>query len=391
MKSTSSAVAALFLGGLLFVSAMGAARAASILLVNDGQPAATIVLGTPATKAAQLAAFELQWHILQSTGARLPIATAVQRIAGTRILVGASAATEALGIRAADFKSQEYMVSFRPDALLLLGRDKPDTAEVSYDFSTPNASESWPGCYDEQGTLYATYDFLERCVGVRWFNSTEFGTIIPKASTLVVSGKDIRRTPTFRTRNACVGGQTQDYDAVNCMWTGEKYREYEAAAFPELHKRFSDQHQYMLAKRTANSLFHLRMRAGGEGCFCNHSMYSYYQRYWEKDKDPNAARLFRERKPEIFAKGFPEGTVPPQMCYTSRELVRLVAQPGMTAKRSDVIFNPRAPARSVSTSTTSPCGTGLQVSVGSGVGIAARSWRLTSWARESMSMVLFLS
>jgi len=323
MRTISGVAAVLLFAGQPF---MGSAQAASLTLVNDGQPAATIVLGQPATKAAQLAAYELQWHILQSTGARLPIATAGQRSAGTRILVGASAATEALGVKAADLKSQEYIVSCRPGVLLLLGCDKPDTTEVSYDFSQPNISESWPGPYDEQGTLYATYDFLERCAGVRWFNSTEFGAVIPKTATLLAKGQESRRTPAFRTRNACVGGQTQEYDAVNCMWTGEKYKEYEAAAFPELHKRFTNTHQYMLAKRTANSLFHLRMRAGGERCFCNHSMYSYYQRYWEKSNDPNAAKLFRERKPEIFAQGYPAGTVPPQMCYTSRELIRLVAR-----------------------------------------------------------------
>ena len=60
---------------------------------------------------------------------------------------------------------------------------------MQYD-QTPNqqALDTWPGIWDEQGTMYAVYDFLERYCNVRWFTPTEFGTDCPRQATLTVTG-----------------------------------------------------------------------------------------------------------------------------------------------------------------------------------------------------------
>ena len=44
---------------------------------------------------------------------------------------------------------------------------------VQYD-QTPSqpAFDTWPGIWDDQGTMYAVYDFLERLCNVRWFTPT---------------------------------------------------------------------------------------------------------------------------------------------------------------------------------------------------------------------------
>jgi len=146
----------------------------SLVLTQDGQPAATILLATSPTRSAQFAAAELQYHLRKISGATILIVSNEAQIVGTRILVGASKATKSLGLNAGIFQSQEYLVGFRTNTLILMGKDKPDTSLVNYD-----NSGSFPALFDEQGTSYAVYDFLERCCNVRWYLPTELGLVCP--------------------------------------------------------------------------------------------------------------------------------------------------------------------------------------------------------------------
>jgi len=100
----------------------------TMTLVCDGQPAATIVLAKEPTCSAAFAAVELQEHLRRITGADVPVVTDEQTPPGVRILVGESQATRTLGLKGADFKPQEYLIRFLPDALILMGRDKPGPA-----------------------------------------------------------------------------------------------------------------------------------------------------------------------------------------------------------------------------------------------------------------------
>ncbi|OGV78594.1 MAG: hypothetical protein A3K18_10940 [Lentisphaerae bacterium RIFOXYA12_64_32] len=298
----------------------------SLVLVRDGQPVATLVIAKDATRAAQFAAYELQWHFRKITGAEVPIVRDDAAVTGTRVLVGESAATVSQGLTNASFKSQDYLVRFLPDTLVLMGRDKDDRGEVKYN-PTPSPAEigTWPSIWDEQGTMYAAYDFLERACNVRWFNPTETGMDCPSTPTLTVTGTEIRRAPFFRYRYASYHS-SENYDAYTALWprASDGFKQWEATAFPDLHARFQDQGQYTLAKRGWVQLFRFRMRDGGELCPGNHSLYGYYDRFWEQSADPTKAKLFEGQKPDWFAKGC-EGK-PPQMCYASRGLIEQVAQ-----------------------------------------------------------------
>ena len=98
-----SVLAGALIAGLLATIALPA-LATQVTLVEDRQPACTIVLAAQPTRAAQFAAAELQWHLEQITGATVPMARDDQTVTGTRILVGESTATLALGLRNADFE-----------------------------------------------------------------------------------------------------------------------------------------------------------------------------------------------------------------------------------------------------------------------------------------------
>ncbi|MBI4027767.1 MAG: DUF4838 domain-containing protein [Verrucomicrobia bacterium] len=297
-------------------------------LVQDGQPVAAIVLAKAPTRAAALGAMEIQEHVRKITGATLPIVTDDAKTEGVRILIGESDATRALGLKSDDFKPQEYLIRFQPNTLVLIGRDKADTGPVVYDFSDPAAMQSWPGLWDERGTLTACYDFLERFCGVRWFDPTEFGTDIPTKPTLQVRGYEVRRTPAFRYRDAtaAIDNRSERYDALVSLWAEDsaEFRAWEAAAYPRLHEQFAEPAQYAAAKRAWVRLFQLRMREGGELAKCNHSLDGYYARFWKKSPFPWLPE-FVEKRPALFAQGY-EADPPPQLCYTSPELIAQLAQ-----------------------------------------------------------------
>ncbi len=218
---------------------------------------------------------------------------------------------------------QEYLIRFTPTALVLVGRDKDDRGIVDYD-QTPNqqALDTWPDIWDEQGTMYAVYDFLERYCNVRWFNATEFGTDCPRQETLTITGGELQREPFMKYRFAAYP-TSENYDQYTGLWpsgsAGEK--KWEAGAYPQLHRLF-DNGGYAVAKRGWNMLFRLRHREGGEKCPGNHSLYGYYRRFWAAENGQE--ELFQGRHADWFAQGY--AGQPPQLCYTNRGLVEQVAK-----------------------------------------------------------------
>ncbi len=278
------------------------AQGAPLTLVQDGEATASIVLAAEPTRAAQFAAAELQYHLQKMTGATVPIIKDDAEAPGTAILVGESARTRALGLKSDDFSPQEYLVGFRPGALVLMGRDRDDRGVVDY-----QSAASFPGDYDEQGTVYAVYDFLERFCDVRWYLPTELGEVIPERGTLSVQGQDIRRKPAMIYRNVYKG------EALPADLIGDTIEHQDG--YPSLDSR-------------STRLFMRRMRQGGARYNANHSFYGYYKR-------------FLDSNPDWFAQGY-EGE-PPQMCFTSQGFVDQViadareyfgtgkAQPGAVA------------------------------------------------------------
>lgn len=166
--------------------------AEEVTLVVDGKPNATILLAEKPRASAQLAAFELQHFIEKISGAKLTIMREPAEVTGTRILVGESEATKALGHTNDGFEPQHYLIRTLPDTLILIGHDHDAYAEVDYDsyMSIYLALPSWIA------TCYAAHDFLENHLGVRWYYPNDrLGHVIPRRSTITVENLDIRRKP----------------------------------------------------------------------------------------------------------------------------------------------------------------------------------------------------
>lgn len=93
-------------------------------LVSDGAPAATIVVSKSQSRSAAFAVREFQYHIQKMTGEVLPVASDDETVSGRRVLIGESRATQRVGLRNEDLASQEYLIRFLPDTLVLMGKDE---------------------------------------------------------------------------------------------------------------------------------------------------------------------------------------------------------------------------------------------------------------------------
>lgn len=151
----------------LFAATLSAAD-----LVKNGKAVSVIVIGENPTKSAQLAAYELQYHIAKKTGVTLPIAAKAEK-GKLPICVG--------GMNG--FKSQEYLVDIKPGKIILAGCDAQESGKVNY-----ADEKSFPSRWKECATLYAAYDFLEMA-GFRWYIPTDIGTTFTPSKNLSIAEK----------------------------------------------------------------------------------------------------------------------------------------------------------------------------------------------------------
>ncbi|MCX6880297.1 MAG: DUF4838 domain-containing protein [Verrucomicrobia bacterium] len=307
---------------MVLLGALGAgatAMAVEHTLAVDGQPRATIVTAKNPTPSARLASYELRYHIARISGAVLPIVSDGEKVVGPCLYVGESTATRDLGLHVADLKPQEYLIRFIPQGIVLLGRDWRDTPEnraeagrgtnwettlagwrqvIDYSAATGDRSGKdrieLPGIFDEQGTCYAAYDFLERCCGVRWYGPTELNIVIPSKPTLAVQGDEVRRAPAFAYRDGIGDG----YPMVKAQWNN-----------PTPDQR---------------NLYWRRLRVGGEKWAGNHSFRSFQDRFLRKN--PDHPELFEKERPDFFAQGRTGGPNERQLCFSNPDLVAQVAQ-----------------------------------------------------------------
>ena len=155
-----------------------------LILVQDGQPSATIVTSSSPTENAQVAAKELQKYIEKISGAKLPIASDSPSVSGCLVLIGRSKLTDEIpGLdipsgRTKNLREEGFIIRTHGNRLVLAGNDTEPYL----------------------GTRYAVIEFLHG-LGVRWFMPGEMGEVIPKTSTLIAGPTNITQRPDFPVRD----------------------------------------------------------------------------------------------------------------------------------------------------------------------------------------------
>lgn len=263
---------------------------ADTTLVRDGIPVSVIILQPKATKSAQLGAAELQYHVKLITGAELPVVTTPDP-AKVNIFIGGN--NEGL-------KGETSVMRFENGNIFLTGNDSPDFEKVNY--AKPETFPPFEFKYN--GSLWAVYDFLELCSGVRFYGMTETDTVYTPRKDLTV--KEVNRT------------YTPKLDAFREVYPDDYYSKSKGVK--------------VTPRELA--LWKLRWRMS---CFygrTNHNMESIFFYYYKRAKTKHLAPVFIESRPQYFAKGY-EGLgaglgdwllamnypadkdVPPQLCYTN--------------------------------------------------------------------------
>jgi hypothetical protein len=202
--------------------------AADVVLVQDGQPRAEIVIAEKPPRLVHLAATELQHYAAGLSGASLGIVT---RPSGTGLLpvfIGRSVYTDALEVTDAGLEHGAFRIVATEKALVLLGHDAdfaPPEPHARDNSDIPRATAAWDKLtgatwgfphvqvykgfqpqmkiweLDQGGSLNAVYEILRR-LGVRWFMPGEIGEVVPESRTVRLPLGDETIRPDFALRYA---------------------------------------------------------------------------------------------------------------------------------------------------------------------------------------------
>lgn len=187
------------------------------VIVSEGKPRARIIIASNPTRAAQVAALELQHYVEKMSGAKLLITTdAMSATADPKILVGESLWTKALGLSAEALAPQEYIIRNYGDILVLMGRDEQEFGIVDYEgtglwpeFGTRNQAQK--EAFKKIGSLYAADEFLQRNCGIRWYLPGDLGEVCPKKVAIAATDMNLQLKPWTEYRWIYPPGNMADY------------------------------------------------------------------------------------------------------------------------------------------------------------------------------------
>lgn len=202
MKNVCAVLALLATSSFADIALVREGTAQAVIIVPDGlykhvqKPAQQLTgdgVGVP------LAAVELADYIGKISGARPQIATETQKgvVAASRIFIGHCKANADLAP-----KPEEFVITTRGVDLHICGGD------------------AGPGGMICKGTLFGVYDFIERELGVRWLFPGEHGEVVPKRTTITISGINRREQPRIekrKVRNVAVSRE-DTYAPVLAKW-----------------------------------------------------------------------------------------------------------------------------------------------------------------------------
>lgn len=192
-RSVTVSLAALL---ALSVDRSSASDASPLVLVDEGQPRAVIVLGDDPAPSAREAAAALQKVVRQMTGTELPIQPEGDfSNEGLPILVGMSKLARKTGIDVTQDreKGDHYVIRANQRLIALVGNDDGEL----------------------RGSAYAVYDLLQR-LGCGWYGPDPIWHVVPKRRTLKVPALNVDERPAFLFREESSLGRMDP--AVRDAW-----------------------------------------------------------------------------------------------------------------------------------------------------------------------------
>ena len=152
------------------------------LLVEKGQPKASIAVMGQRSAALNQAVQELQSFIFEATGVKLPIVTG--KVTPPAIVIGDCELAAQAGLIGAKMPIEGFTIKSTAEYVFIVGRDE----------AIPKSSSR------SDGSAWGVIEFCERFVGARWYYPGELGRSVPKTDTLSVESVWLEDAPVFRKR-----------------------------------------------------------------------------------------------------------------------------------------------------------------------------------------------
>lgn len=269
---------------LLFLTTTQMVAAASpqsqkLTWVKDGQALAQIILSDTPAPEEIIAAHELQHHVERLTAAVLPIVHEKDFKDKSRypIYIGRTTQLQSQDdLSIAALYSGSFYISVRHDAAYFVGTFAAATRE-------------------------AVMRWLMSELGVRWVMPGDRGITFPQTglkATLNVSLRNDEIRPAFESWR--IQPLKPNYDLISKYWDGAK-----------------DDTCLQFLQRQGLGM------VGPSGQFgASYSFKGYFTSYWEREK--GREKLFVQKHPSWFAKGYPNASQPPQLCYSDEWLINNV-------------------------------------------------------------------
>lgn len=152
-----------------------------------------IIVPKSAGPVAAFAGEELRTFLGDSLGIDIPLKKTPSKNT-VSIILGAGEFAEQAGINAKKLPRDSFVIKSIGDDILIVGKD-----DSTKDPRRQMNGGVWSQLY-ERGTLFGTYAFLERFLGIRFYFPGKTGTIIPRLKSLNLPAIDIFERPDFSVR-----------------------------------------------------------------------------------------------------------------------------------------------------------------------------------------------
>lgn len=157
-------------------------KKSEFVLIENGKVKFEVVIPSKANRSVRFAAQELAGFLSQISGTRIPV---IHRPSGKKFafLIGDRKAAAEAGIDLKKIDRDGFHIKTHKGNMIIIGNDDPA--------GNPALLAHW----NERGSLYGVYDFLERFAGVRFYFPGKYGTIVPRKTNWSIPSADITDRP----------------------------------------------------------------------------------------------------------------------------------------------------------------------------------------------------
>lgn len=291
-----------------------------LVLVEGGQARMVIVTADSPNPIVNLSVAELVEHVKLATGVELQTTTESDAPAAgekVRLFLGETEAAAELGIDIAAMENDAFIFRTVGNDLYILGRE--------------NNREYQPGSMCN-GTLYGSYELIERALGVRWLWPGDLGRHVPAVNRVAIASADEVVPPALKGRYYWLGHYYNRGGVVSGYYYG-KLDELKKSTLPDYRpeiRRLAFSADGLKNYYLDTLIFLRRHRMGFSEPRTLMSTTHIFQGWWDS---------YGKEHPEWFMMNEAGERVGPTLCVSNPELARFIVESEKTVWEAGGIKN----------------------------------------------------